>query len=194
VAASHWTSIEVATLAVQALTPVAVVGLGLFVARVSRRVEGVQEANRTVIARRVEIFSQVGPQLNRLLCFATFVGTWKETTPVDALRLKRGLDELMYSNRLLFSDNLFKAYRDFMASLFVMYATVEGDALLRTPVASVWGNRRNLDWWQTELASAFAQDNDACTSEQIQATYDKLTSAFRSDLYVITQGSPVIRA
>ncbi|MGH3904014.1 MAG: hypothetical protein ACRDTE_07495, partial [Pseudonocardiaceae bacterium] len=31
--------------------------------------------------------------LNRLLCFAIFVGSWKEVGPADAVRLKREADE-----------------------------------------------------------------------------------------------------
>ena len=74
-----WNAYEVATLAVTALTPVTVAGLGFFVARTGRRLEQVQWANQTVITRRLEIFGQVAPKLNQLLCFATFVGSWKET-------------------------------------------------------------------------------------------------------------------
>jgi hypothetical protein len=76
-----WTGYEVATLVVTALTPITVAGLGVFVARTSRRPERVQWANQTVITRRLEIFGQVAPRLNQLLCFATFVGGWKEISP-----------------------------------------------------------------------------------------------------------------
>ena len=69
-----WTSLEVAKLAVGVLTPLAVVGLGFFLARLTRRVEAVQWANQTVMTRRVELFTQVAPKLNQLLCFAIFVG------------------------------------------------------------------------------------------------------------------------
>jgi len=73
-----------------------------------------------------------------LLCFATFVGRWKEVQPLEAIGLKRKLDETMYANRLLFSDALFDAYREFMAALFAMYATVGADAHLRAPIDSQW--------------------------------------------------------
>src|ERR1022692_4663720 len=76
--ASAWNSLQYATLAVDALTPLTVAGLGYFVARTSRRLEQVQWANQTVVTRRLEIFSEIAPALNKLLCFATFVGRWKE--------------------------------------------------------------------------------------------------------------------
>jgi hypothetical protein len=89
-----WTGYEYATLAVTALTPITVAGLGFFVARTGRRLERVQWANQTVVTRRLEIFGQVAPKLNQLLCFATFVGGWKEIKPRDAIGLKREIDEI----------------------------------------------------------------------------------------------------
>ena len=100
---SNWNSLQIVTLIVQALTPLAVVGLGYFVARAGRRIERVQWANQTVVNRRLEIFTLVATPLNRLLCFGAFVGRWKEIEPSEAIKLKRDLDEIMYANRVLFS-------------------------------------------------------------------------------------------
>jgi hypothetical protein len=104
-----WTSLEIATVAVDALTPIAVAGLGVVFARTSRRLEQVQWANQTLVTRRMDIFSQLAPGLNQLLCFATFVGGWKEIQPRQAIAIKRRLDEIMYANKVLFSDELVAA-------------------------------------------------------------------------------------
>ena len=124
---------------VDALTPLTVAGLGFFVARAGRRIGQIQWANQTVVARRLDIFKDVAPQINRLLCFATFVGAWKEISPRDAIALKRKLDETMYANRVLFSDQFFGAYQLFMVTLFAMYATTDADAHVRAPINSVLG-------------------------------------------------------
>ena len=144
--ASSWTSLQIATLAVAALTPVTVAGLGVLFARTSRRIEQVQWANQTVVTRRLDIFTQLAPGLNQLLCFATFVGGWKDIQPRQAITIKRQLDETMYANRALFSGPLFTAYHQFMTTLFAMYATTDADAHLRAPIESRWGNRRNMPW------------------------------------------------
>lgn len=185
------TSVGIAYVAVEALTPLAVVGLGFFLARLSRRVEAVQWANQTVVTRRVELFTQVAPKLNQLLCFATFVGRWKEITPENATALKRDLDEIMFANRMLFSDELFVAYQSFMASLFDMYASTDADALLRAQIATALGDRRNLAWWEDAMASRFSATNSSTIGE-VQATYDALGQQFRSDLYVAHVGQPVL--
>jgi hypothetical protein len=189
--ASSWNSVQIATLAVSALTPLTVAGLGYFVARVSRRLEQVRWANQTVVTRRLEIFSEVAPALNQLLCFGTFVGRWKETQPRDAIGLKRKIDEAMYSNRVLFSDSLFDAYREFMATMFAMFATTEADAHLRAPLASQWGDRRNMAWWQDSMTSLFSPDKQVST-DQIQAAYQQLADRFRADLYVTHGTQPIL--
>jgi hypothetical protein len=178
-----WTGYDFATLAVTALTPITVAGLGVFVARTGRRLERVEWANQTVIIRRLEIFGEVAPKLNRLLCFATFVGGWKEVTPLAAIELKREIDETMYANRVLFSDELFEAYREFMAALFAMYATTGGDALLRAPIESQWGDRRKIHGWNPRMESLFSTDKPG-SMEDIQAAYERLGKRFRADLYV----------
>lgn len=185
-----WTSLAVVKVAVDALTPVAVLGLGVLIARSTRRVEAVQEANKTVIARRVVVFEQVATKLNRLLCFATFVGRWKEISPDDALALKRDVDEIMYANRPLFSDELFTAYRAFMACLFAMYASPNGDALIRAGVTSPWGDRRQLLWWNPDQEAKFASDR-ATTWKDADTAYRNLAAAFRTDLYITDMIRPL---
>jgi hypothetical protein len=192
-------TLQYATLAVDALTPLTVAGLGYFVARTSRRLERVQWANQTVVTRRLEIFGEIAPALNQLLCFATFVGRWKEIEPQHAIDLKRRLDEKMYANRILFSDELLAAYHEFMSAQFAMYATTDADAHLRAPIDSQWGNRRNMTWWQdpmTSLFSATSADSTASAAsiELIQNAHDRLAECFRADLYVISRDTRSILA
>jgi hypothetical protein len=59
--ADSWSSVQIATLAVSALTPLTVAGLGVLLARTSRRIEQVQWANQTVVTRRLDIFAQLPP-------------------------------------------------------------------------------------------------------------------------------------
>jgi hypothetical protein len=193
--ASSWNSVEIATLAVAALTPLTVAGLGYFVSRTGRRIERIQWANQTVVSRRLEIFGQVAPGLNQLLCFATFVGGWKDIDPRQAIAVKRKLDETIYANRLLFSDTLFTAYHSFMTAMFAMYATTDADALLRAPIDSIWGDRRNMTWWTEATDGLFEHDADAdsmASIQRIQDAHDRLAQAFRADLYVTHEARPLL--
>jgi len=189
--ADTWSSVQVATLVVDALTPIAVAGLGIFLARASRRLEQVQWANQTVVTRRLEIFADIAPDLNKLLCFATFVGGWKEIEPATVIAIKRRLDETMYANRILFSQPLFEAYRHFMTTLFATWTVVGADARLRAPIESKWGDRRALRWWNDAMVHLFSTD-DPVGYDVIQKAYDQLAERFRADLYVTRQNQPLL--
>ena len=130
------------------------------------------------------------PGLNQLLCFGTFVGGWKETDPRKAITIKRDLDQIMYANKVLFSDELFAAYHRFMTVLFAMFATTGADAKVRAPIESKWGNRRDLTWWNDAMSVQFT--DDAVGLDEIQAAYDELSQQFRADLYVTRQARPLL--
>jgi hypothetical protein len=185
-----WTSLEITKLAVGALTPLAVLGVGFVLARLTRRVEAVQWANQAVVTRRLELFTQIAPKLNQLLCFATFVGRWKEIRPEQAVALKRDLDETMYSNRVLFSDELFTAYEAFMLTLFDIYTTTDADAPLRAHIATSLGNRRKRDWWQEPMAGCFSPNPSSI--DEVWAAYHTLGEWFRADLYVTHTAEPLL--
>lgn len=188
----HWTSVEIVTLAVDALTPLTVAGLGIFVARTGHRIEQVQWANQIVVTRRLEIFGQIAPGLNKLLCFATFVGGWKEIQPGEVVAIKRQLDEAIYSNRVLFSPGLFARYTEFMETLFAMYEAADQDAPICAPIHSALGNRRNMSWWEESMSSLFSQTKIA-DMNTIRIAYDKLADEFRAELYVTHQDRPIFR-
>jgi hypothetical protein len=181
-----WTSLEVVKLALSALIPIAVIGVGYIVSRATSRLESVQWANQTVIQRRLDTFQQVAPKLNRLLCFAVFVGSWKETAPADAIRLKREIDEIIYVDRVLFSPEVFHAYLIFTRTVFELYARIGDDAPLRVAISSPLGNRRNLGWWDESMEREFSI-SDIPSFDEVQAAHDALSERFRRDLYITRQ-------
>lgn len=186
---SPWSSLELVKVLVSALTPLTVLGVGILVARVTRRVEDLRWANQQVIGQRLTLYADIGPKINQLLCFATFVGRWKELSPAQVLATKRDLDEILYANRPIFSQPLFSAYSAYMSALFAMYATVNGDALLRVPMQSQWGgDRRTLPWWRADMTALFAVTGTS-TIEQVQQAHAQLEHAFRRDLYVVSASS-----
>jgi hypothetical protein len=188
--ADSWNSVQIVTLIVDAATPVTVAVLGVIFARASRKIEQVQWANQTVVTRRLDIFDKLAPGLNQLLCFATFVGGWKEIPPQKATEIKRGLDEIMYANKVLFSDEVFQAYHHFMSVLFDMFGTTGADAKVRAPIESKWGSRRDLRWWNDSMSALFT--DEPLSLEDIQAAYEALGEQFRTDLYVTRQARPLL--
>ena len=188
--ADTWNSVQIVTVIVAAATPVTVAILGVIFARASRKIEQVQWANQTVVTRRLDVFDKLAPGLNQLLCFATFVGTWKDTDPRKAIAIKRDLDQIMYANKVLFSGELIAAYHRFMTVLFDMFGTTGADAKVRAPIESKWGSRRDLDWWDDTMTGRFTAE--AVSLDDIQAAYDALGEQFRANLYVTHQARPLL--
>lgn len=180
-----WTSLEITKLVISVMTPVAVVVLGILVQRATARIERAQWANQKVIEYRLEVFERVAPKLNRLLCFYTFVGPWKELSPPDVMKIKREIDEEVHVNRILFSREFFDTYLRFMELLFRMYATPGRDALIRAFVQTELGDRRLLGWWEPSHETWFARE-DIPSLADVRAAYEDLAERFRIELYIPT--------
>jgi hypothetical protein len=180
---SDWTSLEIAKFAVSIATPLAVVGLGVVVARATNRLEQRQWANQKVVDYRLQIFQELAPPLNRLYCFFLFVGRWKEITVEEVIALKRQLDEQMHVSRLLFSPDVYDSYNLLMEAMFDMWVTPNDDALLRAQLATARGDRRLLDWWTPALERRFVSAERRMSLDDIQQQYDAFASKLRADLY-----------
>lgn len=100
------------------------------------------------------------------------------------------LDETMYANRVLFSEELFEAYRHFMRTLFTMWTSTDADAPLRAPVESQWGEPRNMPWWDDSMTALFST-TDPSRTDDIQDAYEQLSEQFRAELYVTRQNQPL---
>ena len=62
---SAWNSLEVTKLIVAALTPLAVVLLGIWVARATRRLEASQWVNQKLIEKRINLLEEILPLSQR---------------------------------------------------------------------------------------------------------------------------------
>ena len=118
----------------------AIIGLGLH--RATSRLEHRQWTSQKVIERRLQLFDQMAPLLNRLYCYMTWTGRWKDESPRDMVEVKRRLDELVYTSRYLVSPQVFSAYRAFIGTCFMSNWRPNRDALLLTTLRSELGDRR----------------------------------------------------
>jgi hypothetical protein len=117
-----WNSLEVAKLAASLLTPLLLLALGIWVHRISKRFEATQWANQKVIEKRLSVYDELAPLLNKLLCLYTYVGDWKELTPPEIVQTKRDVDRIFYINEFLLTD-VVERYHEFIALCFDMHGT-----------------------------------------------------------------------
>jgi hypothetical protein len=115
-AENPWNSLEVAKLGISILTPVSVAVLGWIISRRMKRFEQAQWANQKLIERRLSLYDELAPELNKLFCFYTWVGYWKDITPGDTIGAKRTLDKKVNIYRYLLGDDFYQHYQSLMAS------------------------------------------------------------------------------
>jgi hypothetical protein len=123
--------LEIAKLAVAALMPVAIVVLGLPIAKAARRLDQAQWAGRKLIELRLELYAEMAPALNDLLCFFRCVGDFQDITPPEALKRKRRLDRAFFVNEYLMGEEFGRRYRAFIDACFLTYTGAAQPAQLR---------------------------------------------------------------
>jgi hypothetical protein len=182
-----WNGLEIAKLAVAALTPVAVALLGWGISRQLKRLEHLQWANQKLVEKRLFVYSDLAPVLNDLYCYFDFIGDWKMKDPTEALAAKRTADRLFYVNAALFSFAFRNAYGHFIDVCFIPGPLEEYDssAKLRTD-AKV---RREMfakrgDPWRPEWNDCFAPPEQVVKRDQIVGAYHALMDAFVDELGV----------
>jgi hypothetical protein len=159
-----WTSLELTKLVLQGATPLAVAILGLYLTRLAKRFEDVQWRNQRLIEKRIEIYDDLASDLNDLLCYFTFVGCWKDLTPMDVVRLKRRIDKKIHLAAPLFSPSFFEYCMNFMNLCYAMFQGWGEDAKLRT----------TFDRRKQAAGSKWEPTWDACFSGDVSKPSDVL--------------------
>ena len=179
-----WNSLEIAKLLVSILTPLSVVILGWFISRRMKRIEQFQWANQKLIEKRLLLYDQLAPQLNKLLCFYIWVGNWKDISPKDITDIKRELDKVVSIYRYLFSANFYERYRNFMDTLFIVYTGPGLDAKIRSCMKTGYGDRRTDSnyQWQHSWESRFADEKTVPDREEIKNQYDQVMNSLKNSI------------
>jgi hypothetical protein len=179
------------TLVFEGVTAVATLAVPVVVAVMAGRFndqlkkwEANQWRNQELIKARLEYYRILVPKMNDLMCYFTFIGSWKDLTPPQVVELKRTLDREFYCAAPLFSDSVLVAYNEFMAACFETFGSWGRNARLRTG----FGRRREAAGadWNPEWEDMFSDSAVDGISEQslvrIRELYNTLISAFASDI------------
>ena len=181
-----WSSLEITKILVSVLMPVSVVVFGWLLNRRLKHIEHRQWANQKLIEKRLQLYDELAPELNKLFCFYTFIGTWKEISPVDALNTKRTLDKKVHIYRYLLGDAFFSSYTSFIDMLFVQF---QGDGKSASFKAKIdhekWGSRKeDISYtWEKDWDSWFIEEG-APSSEKVRAGYNKVMKALSDTIEI----------
>ena len=169
---------DIVTAISSALVPVVVVVLGIILGRRQSR-------NVELLRVRLGYYQQLAPGLNRLMCYLTFIGTWRDESPIEIVALKRNLDSTFFVAAPLFSPDVEQAYRSFTHSAFRTFGEWGQDARINTSAY-----RRRQFWkgpggwnegWDAMFAVADEESISKESLERIQSRYDALVAALVAD-------------
>jgi len=173
----NWADVVVALSAIA--TPIVVGVFGFILAKRQSRSD-------ELLKLRVEYYKLLAPSLNRLMCYVTFIGTWRDESPPEIINLKRKLDSDFYSAAPIFHESVLVAYRDLMDRSFSTFGVWGADAKI---CSSAY--RRRQAWkgaepWNSSWDSLFAiGDSDDLSGESLTAyrnAYDDLLAKLVRDL------------
>ncbi len=173
----------VATVAV----PIVVAVLGYRLNRRLKLYEASQWRNQELIKARLTYYQSLAPKLNDLMCYFTFIGSWKQMTPPDVVRLKRELDREFYSALPLFSTGTDEAYQKLMGACFATFGRWGEDAKLRTGYV----RRRQAigHGWQPDWERMFTHAEDQHMPREelsgFRSAYDGVLRALARDIELI---------
>jgi hypothetical protein len=180
IVASEWTSLEIVKVAVAAATPIAVVLLGLYVRKVTQRLEDAQWSKRRVIERRVELYNRMGPLFNDLYCCVMKRGDFRKITPPVAVKRKRELDRQFHINRYLFSEQFATAYESFISTYFIENEHVGSVARLRVD-RTTQKSERAPSWDDQWDALILRPHEKPPTPKEFTDAYDRLMTTFADE-------------
>jgi len=183
---SPWNSLEVVKLITGLLIPVSLAVLGVYIHRVTKRFEYILWRNQKLIEARLAVYHDLAPLLNDLLCYFTYIGSWKELDPPAVVAQKRIVDKKIHLAAPLFSESFFSACTNFQNLCFETYSGWGCDAKLRTRFQR--RQQAHADKWKTEWNDYFSEI--VSEPELIKAAYHDVMKAFASDIEVHTSVAP----
>ncbi|RDV45019.1 hypothetical protein DOE76_09820 [Leifsonia sp. ku-ls] len=175
----NWTDVVSAISA--ATVPIAVVVLGVVIGRRQTR-------NIELVKARLDYYRLLAPDLNRLMCYITFIGTWRDESPPSIIALKRQLDSKFFVAAPLFSREVDEAYRALLDLSFTTFGAWGQDARIKTSAYRRRPAWQGEDAWQADWDNLFSiGDSESISRESLASyrdTYDKLLAALVKDIDV----------
>lgn len=174
-----WNSLEIAKFVVSIITPLIILFLGIWINKRLKMLEQLQWANQRLIEKRLQIYEQLVPLLNDILCYFTFIGSWKEFQPDQVVKLKKTVDKIVYVNSPLFAKEFLIKYNTFIELCYSTYSGWGNYAKLRTTFQRRKDSNPN---WKIDWEDCFADKTEITEPTQIKNAYLEFVQFFSREI------------
>ncbi|MFN8239428.1 MAG: hypothetical protein U0X39_01595 [Bacteroidales bacterium] len=175
-----WNSLEVVKICVALLTPILIFGVGLYINKSLILIEHNQWRNQKLIEKRIDVYDDLMPDLNDLLCYFAHMGNWKKFTPEYIVGLKRAIDRKVHLAAPLFADDFFAACTEFIGLCYETYTGGVNDAKLRISPDD-WKTAFG-DEWKLEWNVHFSEKSKFTNTEKIRDAYSLIVKIFAREM------------
>lgn len=176
-------TLEAAKIIISVLTPITVAVVGYFLNQRLKSIDNAQWQSRKITEKRIELYDDIAPDLNKVFCFCTFLGYWKDISPRDVLMAKRSLDKTVNIYRHLLSDNFYELYNEFMHLAFQTFTGWGEDAKIKANISSSMADRRIHANYKWEVAyDDMFQENAFASSKKFEQAYLGMMNALRNSI------------
>jgi hypothetical protein len=138
--------------------------------------------NQELVKARLDRYNQLAIPLNSIFCYFTFIGRWKEISPVKVVELKRHADQAFYVTMPLFTEKVKKSYEKFMGLCFKHFGPWGEPAKLRTGFCL--RRRHYPDTWDDNWSSLFDREESKGVSSEELASIREAHNEFLRALAV----------
>lgn len=152
---------------------------GVWILKITKRIEHSQWRNQKVIEKRIAVWDEVAPRINDIYCYSMRVGRWKDVSPREVVEWKREVDKKVHTFASYFSPAFFGCFMAFMNECFATFQGSGVDAKLRTRLQGHKSAHKN---WLPEWDALFAES--AADEMSIKAKYLKLQRQISAELSV----------
>lgn len=144
--------------------------------------------SQALVAKRIEVYDEIAPRINAILCFYACIGDWKRISPEEVLAHKRAVDRSVKINGALLSPETLAAHRSFMTEFFETWIARGEDARLRADIAYLqneWGRRWRSSWTRRfSTQQPDGREARAALATRQRAAYDAFLGALARDIGV----------
>ncbi len=175
-----WNWLEIAKLGAGLLTPAALAVGGIYIHRVTKRFEHMEWRSQKLIEKRLLVYDDMAPLLNDILCYFTYVGSWRDFDPPSVVALKRVVDKKLYIAAPLFGEKFFHACIAYQNLCFKTFTAWGQDAKLRTQFTRRQ-EARPKDW-KAEWSANFC--DEVSDPKEISSAYNQLMQVFAEEIGV----------
>jgi hypothetical protein len=176
---ASWNSLEIVKICVQALVPIAVVFVTLWLRPLLGRIERRQWSDQKLFEKRLAVFEQLATPLDEIRCYFTYVGNCNGLRPDAVLNAGRRTDAILRIYGALFSPSFYKQFQELHRLCFAVSRSA-GDLRLRT---STKDRRSPVGFtWDSAWAVLFSDEANLPTHQEVKTAFDSFMNAQSNEI------------